>query len=55
MYCLVFNQLKIGFLGAGRMSQALIRSLIDSKLISNKEQIIASDIDNEQRKHITVC
>lgn len=46
------SPLKIGFLGAGRMSQALIRSLIDGKIVSSKDQIIASDVDENQRKSV---
>ena len=41
--------MKIGFLGAGRMSQALVRSLIERKVVSSNDQIIASDIDENQR------
>jgi pyrroline-5-carboxylate reductase len=51
---LVLPHLKIGFLGAGRMSQALARSLIEQKVVSSENQIIASDIDDNQRKLVTV-
>ncbi len=51
---LVLGNLKIGFLGAGRMSQALARSLIERNVVSSKEQIIASDVDENQRKLVTV-
>jgi pyrroline-5-carboxylate reductase len=50
----VLSNLKIGFLGAGRMSQALARSLIERNVVSSKDQIIASDIDENQRKLATV-
>ncbi len=50
----MLSNLKIGFLGAGRMSQALARSLIERNVISSKDQIIASDIDENQRKTVTV-
>ena len=46
--------LKIGFLGAGRMSQALVRGLIEGKVVSSRDQIIASDVDENQRKLVTV-
>jgi len=52
---LVLSNLKIGFLGAGRMSQALARSLIERNVVSSKDQIIASDVDENQRKLVTVC
>ncbi|UJR29169.1 hypothetical protein I4U23_010383 [Adineta vaga] len=45
--------LKIGFLGAGRMSQALVRSLIERNVVSSKDQIIASDVDENQRRIVT--
>ena len=50
----MLSNLKIGFLGAGRMSQALARSLIERNVISSKDHIIASDIDENQRKTVTV-
>ncbi len=52
---LVLSNLKIGFLGAGRMSRALARSLIERNVVSSKHQIIASDVDEKQRKLVTVC
>jgi len=51
---LVLSNVKIGFLGAGRMSQALSRSLIERNVVSSKDQIIASDVDENQRKLVTV-
>ncbi|CAF1638899.1 unnamed protein product, partial [Adineta ricciae] len=45
--------LKIGFLGAGRMSQALVRSLIERNVVSSKDQIMASDVDENQRRIVT--
>ncbi len=53
-FILVLSNLKIGFLGAGRMSQALAGSLIERNVVSSKDQIIASDIDENQRKLATV-
>jgi hypothetical protein len=51
---LVLSNVKIGFLGAGRMSQALSRSLIERNVVSSKDQIIASDVDENQRKSVAV-
>jgi len=51
---LVLDNVKIGFLGAGRMSQALARSLIERNVVSSKDQIIASDADENQRKSVAV-
>ncbi len=48
------SHLKIGFLGAGRMSSALARSLIERNIVSSKDQIIASDVDENQRKLVAV-
>ncbi|CAF3483141.1 unnamed protein product [Rotaria sp. Silwood1] len=48
------SHVKIGFLGAGRMCQALARSLIEQNVVSSKDQIIASDVDENQRKIATV-
>ncbi|CAF0867339.1 unnamed protein product [Rotaria sp. Silwood1] len=47
------SHVKIGFLGAGRMCQALARSLIEQNVVSSKDQIIASDVDENQRKIAT--
>ncbi|CAF0921500.1 unnamed protein product [Didymodactylos carnosus] len=41
------QNVRIGLLGAGRMAQAIIRSLIDSKTVSSKN-LIASDLDTNQ-------
>ncbi|CAF0916296.1 unnamed protein product [Rotaria sordida] len=49
----VLSPLKIGFFGAGRMCQALARSLIERNVVSSKDQIIASDVDENQRKIAT--
>lgn len=54
-FFVALSKMKIGFLGAGRMSQALVRSLIERKVVTSKDQIIASDIDENQRKMVTVC
>lgn len=50
----VSSLLKIGFLGAGRMSQALMRSLIDGKIVSAKDRLSASDVDEKQRQLVQV-
>lgn len=50
----MISNLKIGFLGAGRMSQALVRSLIERNVVTSKDQIIASDVDENQRKIVSV-
>lgn len=52
--CLVLSKLKVGFLGAGRMSQALARSLLERNVVASKGQIIASDVDETQRRLVTV-
>ena len=54
-FLLVLPSLKIGLLGAGRMSQALARSLVENKIVASKDQILASDVDANQRKLVTVC
>lgn len=54
MHYLVLSPLRIGFLGAGRMSQALIRGLIEGRIVASKDQLIASDVDENQRKIVTV-
>lgn len=46
------SKIKIGLLGAGRMSQALARSIIERNVVSSKDQIIASDVDENQRKFV---
>lgn len=48
------SKVRIGLLGAGRMSQALARSLIERNVVSSREQILASDVDENQRKFVTV-
>lgn len=55
MNSVALSKMKIGFLGAGRMSQALVRSLIERKVVASKDQIIASDIDENQRRIVAVC
>ncbi|CAF0715256.1 unnamed protein product [Adineta steineri] len=49
----MLSNLKIGLLGAGRMSQALARSLIERNVVSSKDQIMASDVDENQRNIVT--
>ncbi|CAM2699881.1 unnamed protein product [Rotaria socialis] len=49
----MLSHLKIGFFGAGRMCQALARSLIENNIVSSKDKIIASDVDENQRKIVT--
>mgnify|MGYP001951527428 CR=1 FL=1 len=51
---LVLSHMKIGFFGAGRMSQSLAQSLIKQNVVASKDQIIASDIDEVQRKKVNV-
>lgn len=36
------------------MSQALARSLIERNVVKSKDQIIASDVDENQRRIVTV-
>jgi len=36
------------------MSQALARSLIEQNVVTSKDQIIASDVDENQRKLVNV-
>ena len=36
------------------MSQALVRGLIEGKVVASRDQIIASDVDENQRKIVTV-
>lgn len=46
---IALSHMKIGFFGAGRMCQALARILIERKIVTSKDHIIASDIDENQR------
>jgi len=41
----------IGFIGAGNMAEAMIRGLLEAKLVS-AEQLIASDILEARRQQI---
>ena len=45
-------QLKIGFLGAGKMATALARGFINAKLVK-ANQLIAADPYDAARKHFT--
>ena len=45
-------QLKIGFLGAGKMATALARGFVNARLVSAK-QLLAADPFDAARKHFT--
>ena len=48
------TQLKIGFLGAGKMATALARGLVNAKLVTAK-QLVAADPFDAARKHFTAA
>jgi len=43
--------MKIGFIGAGKMAEAIMAALLDGKLAAAHE-VFASDISEERRKHL---
>ena len=48
---LVINMLKIGFIGAGKMAEAMIKAVINSK-INDKNNVYASDKNKERLGYI---
>ena len=49
---MTLKNIKIGFIGAGNMSEALIKGLIAGKTVS-KGDILASDVNIKRLKYIT--
>lgn len=45
------NQMKIGFIGVGNMASAIIKGIIDAKIVDSGN-IFASDLDNEKLKKL---